>query len=402
MIVQPTNKFKTTIISIRFKEKITKDNVGLRALLPNLMSASTNKYKTRKTLTEALEALYGATLNVRTTKLGLVSIMDFSISFINQSFTAEPVFEEALEILHEVVYGHKNLPKKEFDLEKRLLLEKIASFENDKTSFALSNMIETMFENETFAIRTSGKKDDVEPITFEDLNKYYKQCLKNNDIDVVVSGQVDDSLLEVVSKYFTPRKLKNLTLIDYEDKKVEALKNKTDFDTISQSKVNIGYRFPVRYKEPDQISALLFNTALGGGVHSKLFLNVREKHSLCYYIASRFDPFKGFLYIYAGIDKQRVDLALKVIDEQVLDLQTNLLSEDELSLSKDAIINQLKESQDSQGASLSSLYLQVLLDNKLTLDEQIERVSKVTPKEVLEVAQKLQKDTLYILAPEVK
>ena len=90
-------------------------------------------------------------------------------------------------------------------------------------------------------------------------------------------------------------------------------------------------------------------------------------------------PLKDFLYIYAGIDKQRVDLALKVIDEQVLDLQTNLLSEDELSLSKDAIINQLKESQDSQGASLSRLYLQVLLDNKLTLDEQIERVSKVTP-----------------------
>ena len=82
------------------------------------MSASTNKYKTRKNLNRSFEALYGATLNVRTTKLGLVSIMDFSISFINQSFTAEPVFEEALEILHEVVYGHKNLPKKNLILKK--------------------------------------------------------------------------------------------------------------------------------------------------------------------------------------------------------------------------------------------------------------------------------------------
>ena len=92
MIIDKSNKFKTTIISVRFKEKITKENVGLRALLPNLMSASTNVYKTRQALSEALEDLYGASINVRTTKTGLISIMEFSIYFINQSFTEEPNF----------------------------------------------------------------------------------------------------------------------------------------------------------------------------------------------------------------------------------------------------------------------------------------------------------------------
>ena len=402
MIIDKSNKFKTTIISVRFKEKITKENVGLRALLPNLMSASTNVYKTRQALSEALEDLYGASINVRTTKTGLISIMEFSIYFINQSFTEEPVFEEALEILHEVVYGHKNLPKKEFELEKRLLLEKIASFDNDKTSFALSNLFETMFENEQYGIRTSGKTEDVKPITYDILNRYYKEMLKTNDIDVVISGQVDESLLKLVSKYFIPRNNLALNPIDYEDKQIEMIKNKVDYDTISQSKVNIGYRLPIRYKETLLPAATLFNTALGGAVHSRLFVNVREKHSLCYYIGSRFDAFKGFMYIYSGIDKSRVDLALKVIDEQIEDLQNKPLSETELNLSKESIINALIENQDSQSASLANLYLQTLLNNPLTLAEQIDKIRAVTPKEVQAIAKTIKKDTLYILAPEVK
>ncbi len=402
MIIDKSNKFKTTIISVRFKEKITKENVGLRALLPNLMSASTNVYKTRQALSEALEDLYGASINVRTTKTGLISIMEFSIYFINQSFTEEPVFEEALEILHEVVYGHKNLPKKEFELEKRLLLEKIASFDNDKTSFALSNLFETMFENEQYGIRTSGKIEDVKPITYDILNRYYKEMLKTNDIDVVISGQVDESLLKLVSKYFIPRNNLALNPIDYEDKQIEMIKNKVDYDTISQSKVNIGYRLPIRYKETLLPAATLFNTALGGAVHSRLFVNVREKHSLCYYIGSRFDAFKGFMYIYSGIDKSRVDLALKVIDEQIEDLQNKPLSETELNLSKESIINALIENQDSQSASLANLYLQTLLNNPLTLAEQIDKIRAVTSKEVQAIAKTIKKDTLYILAPEVK
>ncbi|MDD4203513.1 MAG: pitrilysin family protein [Acholeplasmataceae bacterium] len=402
MIIDKSNKFKTTIISVRFKEKITKENVGLRALLPNLMSASTNVYKTRQALSEALEDLYGASINVRTTKTGLISIMEFSIYFINQSFTEEPIFEEALEILHEVVYGHKNLPKKEFELEKRLLLEKIASFDNDKTSFALSNLFETMFENEQYGIRTSGKIEDVKPITYDILNRYYKEMLKTNDIDVVISGQVDESLLKLVSKYFIPRNNLALNPIDYEDKQIEMIKNKVDYDTISQSKVNIGYRLPIRYKETLLPAATLFNTALGGAVHSRLFVNVREKHSLCYYIGSRFDAFKGFMYIYSGIDKSRFDLALKVIDEQIEDLQNKPLSETELNLSKESIINALIENQDSQSASLANLYLQTLLNNPLTLAEQIDKIRAVTPKEVQAIAKTIKKDTLYILAPEVK
>ncbi|MDD2259617.1 MAG: hypothetical protein PHO87_01320, partial [Acholeplasmataceae bacterium] len=94
--------------------------------------------------------------------------------------------------------------------------------------------------------------------------------------------------------------------------------------------------------------------------------------------------------------------ALKVIDEQIEDLQNKPLSETELNLSKESIINALIENQDSQSVSLANLYLQTLLNNPLTLAEQIDKIRAVTPKEVQAIAKTIKKDTLYILAPEVK
>ena len=78
MVINNTSKFNTTIVSLRFKEEIKYENVGLRALVPNVMSCSTPKFKTRKALNEALENLYGAYINARTYKLGKLSVIEFS------------------------------------------------------------------------------------------------------------------------------------------------------------------------------------------------------------------------------------------------------------------------------------------------------------------------------------
>ncbi len=400
MIIEKQTKFKTTYLSVKFKEELTIENIGFRALLPSLIKTKSKTHPNRKALQEALNDLYGAKLSVKTSKIGLVSIIDFSISFINPDFSSEPLFFEAVKLLHEVIY-QPNLPKADFEIEKRMLVEKIKAFENDKTSYAVQRLFEEMFKEERYGLSVQGKVDDVLKITYQDLNKYYKQMLKTNSIDVVISGQVSEQETELLKEYFKEGKT-NLTVIDRENKEIKEFKEITEYDTISQSKVNLGYRLPIRIDDPLQQAATLFNVALGGGIHSRLFLNVREKHSLCYYISSSYDALKGFLFIYSGIDKERVSLALKVVDEQILDLQTNKLSEEELFLSKQTLINRLKEAEDAQVQSVEAKYSRALVNNTKSLEERIELIMKVTPEEVLEAAKLLQKDTLYILAPEVK
>ena len=89
------------------------------------------------------------------------------------------------------------------------------------------------------------------------------------------------------------------------------------------------------------------------------------------------------MFIYSGIDKDRVDLALKVIDEQLLDFQTNKLKEAELNLSKQTLINRFKELEDAQNQSLEALYTRHLLNNKKTLEERIAKIESVTSAEVV-------------------
>lgn len=400
MIIDQQQKFKTTYIAVKFKEELNKDNIGYRALLPSLLRTKSKSHPNRKALQEALKDLYGAKLGTRTSRTGLVSLVEFSISIINPDFTSEPLFEEAVKLLNEVIY-QPNLPKADFEIEKRMLIEKIHAFENEKTSYAVQRMFEEMFSEEIYGLRVQGKVEDVANITYNDLNAYYKKMLKTNSLDIVVSGNLTETEKAVITKYFKEDKVV-FEIVDFQDKEVQKVKEVTEYDTISQSKVNLGFRLPVRVDDKLHYAATLFNTALGGGIHSRLFLNVREKHSLCYYISSSYDALKGFMFIYSGIDKERVDLALKVIDEQIKDLQTKKLSEEELFLSKQTMINRLKESEDAQVQSLEAKYNRHLLNNTKTLEERIELILSVTPEEVLEVANMLKKDTLYILAPEVK
>lgn len=395
MIIK-TTKYKTNVISLRFKETLTKETLGLRAFLSNVMVSKSPLYDSRKKLNEALDDLYGATLSERTFRQGLQSIIEFSITFINHKFTTEPLLENVLKLLKDVVFGHKNLSKTEFLIEKKIAKEKILAFQNNKTSYALNRMIEIMFEGTNQSLMSLGKLEDIESVSYNEMNNYYKKFIKS-PYDVLISGDFNDSDVKLINSYFKGTNTK-VEIIDYDNKEPN-YREVIEHDKINQAKVNIGYLLPVRYKDNDFYEAAIFNIVFGGDVHSRLFLNVREKHSLCYYVRSQYEPFKGFIYVYAGIDKLRVELALKVIDEQLEDLKKNLISDEELMYSKQSYINSLKEAEDNQNRQLDSFYLQEAL-NLDTIDEMIEKINAVTKEQVQNMARKLTKDTLYILAPE--
>lgn len=399
MIIHETQKFKTTIISVRFKEALSKENLGYRALLPQLLKAGTDKLS-RKEIKEQLEDLYGANLNVRTFKLGLTSIVQFELRIINPTFTDEPIFTDALSFLHNIIYDHKSFKKNDFDIEKRVLLEKINSFKNDKTSYAIYRLFEEMFKEDVYKLRTDGTVETVEGITLNGLYKYYQTMINENDIDVLLSGHITEDMRKQVSKVFMPRKQQELSIIDRNTLLDRDFKAVEELDHISQAKLNIGYRLPILYDDERRPAAVVFNTILGGSAQSRLFINVREKHSLCYYIGSQYDPFKGIMFIYSGIDLNRVDLALKVIKEQLEDLTKNI-TDHELNLAKAVLINQLKEQEDSQTRMMSFLYQKELLGLKdRDINKAIDELLSVTKEQVLEIAKMVREDTRFILRPE--
>lgn len=398
ILVDQTKKFKTILITLKFKAKASKETFALRTLLPSMLRARTNQYKSRSEINLKLEQLYGANLQTQTSKMGVFNIITFQLKITSPLIVKDDsLFKDSLAFLKEIIYGHDNFYQKDLELEKRLLVEEIVAKENDKTRYALSRLTDVMFKGELYGYKTSGTKEDVESVTLNAFKSYYHTFLKEDELQIMLSGDVTNEEILLTKEEFNKASFTHNNVLDFETKTVEEVINVTEYDQIQQSKLNIGYRSEIRYNDPLYTATVLFNAALGGYVHSRLFVNVREKHSLCYYISSIYDAYKGVHFIYSGVDKNRLDLAKKVIDEEVLKLQTVKIKNEELDLSKQALINDLKEAEDSQGARINRKYNQLLLNKDKTIEEQINSILAVTPEDLLEVGKKLIRDTVYVL-----
>jgi len=224
--------------------------------------------------------------------------------------------------------------------------------------------------------------------------------IENDEIQVTVLGDVKHKeVVDLINQHF---KVKNhmrnkLEAVDHEEKEINDIITLKEEQLVSQTKLNLGYRTYTRITDEDYFALLLVNGVFGAYAHSKLFMNVREKESLCYYCASQLDSFKGLMYVYSGLDLMQVPKAIEIIDQQLTDIVLGDFTEDELLLAKKSLINAKRESLDSASGMLSDLEMGLLLG--LTADEFINKIQAVTRSDIQRVAKKFKKDTVFTLEP---
>ena len=141
----------------------------------------------------------------------------------------------------------------------------------------------------------------------------------------------------------------------------------------------------------------LANAILGSYMHSKLFTQVREKEGLAYYISSFYDPFKGILVIYAGIEYKNLNKTLEIINKQIDDIKNGNITKNELEITKKQIINDLLELEDSQSSILNRTIGISLLNNKFSLRDRINNINKVTIDDIRNAFSKIEEDTIFVL-----
>jgi len=425
MITIKTEKFKTILIKVTFKAELARETITERILLANVLRNSSKKFESKKALSAHLEDLYGASLSVNAKKQGKLHTISFYIQVANEKFlkSAPPLFEAALKTLSEIMLNpnisksaDQQFDKDVVDLESRLLREEIKSIYDDKTSYALKKMVAKMCENENFGISGDGYIDDLANINEKTLVTTYESMLNNDEVSIVVLGDVEHadvvSLLEnhfklnsqmgtklsAVENHLSPVE-KQLSPIDWEEKDMRSMTTLKEEQIVSQTKLNIGYRTNTRMTDEDYFAMLIFNGVFGAFAHSKLFMNVREKESLCYYCSSQLDNFKGLLYVYSGLNATQVPKATQIIDKQLENICCGDITDQELLLAKKSIINAKRSSLDSASGMLSDLESGLILG--LTADEFVEKVEHVVAADVSRVAKKIKKDTVFTLEPQV-
>ncbi|MDH2881904.1 EF-P 5-aminopentanol modification-associated protein YfmF [Bacillus cytotoxicus] len=399
----PTDKYKTNTFVFRFKAPLNEETVTERAILPYVLQSATEKLPSVIRLRQYLEELYGSSLAVDVSKKGEEHIISIYMDVANEKYLqdAPPLFEKALSMLSDIVL-HPATEGKGFlqsivESEKRALLQRIEATYDDKMRYANERLIEEMCKVEPYRLSSNGKKEDVPLITSEKLYQYYQKVLAEDEMDLYIIGDISDNAAELVRKYFSisPRvpKEKNVILHKRNNEEKEVVEKQE----LKQSKLNIGYRTYVTYRDEDYFALQLFNGLFGGFSHSKLFVNVREKNSLAYYAASRFESHKGLLFVMSGIEGKNYEKAVAIIKEQMKAMKNGDFSEEEIQQTKSVIRNQILEAIDTPRGFVELLYHGIIAEHTRPVEEWVTGIEAVTKEEIVKVANQIELDTIYFL-----
>ncbi|MBZ4221586.1 insulinase family protein [Bacillus wiedmannii] len=399
----PTDKYKTNTFVFRFKAPLNEETVTERALLPYVLQSATEKLPSVIRLRQYLEELYGSSLAVDVSKKGEDHIISIYVDIANEVYLhdAPPLFEKALSMLSDIVLhpateGNGFLPSI-VESEKRALLQRIEATYDDKMRYANERLIEEMCKVEPYRLSAHGKKEIVSSITNESLYQYYQKVLAEDEMDLYIIGDISENAVDLVSKYFSisvrPARERNVLLHKRNNEEKEVVEKQE----LKQSKLHIGYRTFITYKDEDYFALQLFNGLFGGFSHSKLFVNVREKNSLAYYAASRFESHKGLLFVMSGIEAKNYEKAVEIIKEQMLAMQNGDFSEEEMHQTKSVIQNQILEAIDTPRGFVEMLYHGIISDRTRPVEEWLTGIESVTKEEIVKVAKNIELDTIYFL-----
>ncbi|MBO7208934.1 MAG: insulinase family protein, partial [Clostridia bacterium] len=301
-----TDKFKTTNLSFFINRPLTEEEVTINALLSLVLKRSCPMYKTSMELNNALNDLYGAVIDTGIKKKGANQFIVTSFSFVNEKFIPgkPPIIDEIFAIAKDLLLSQSGFNDEYVSQEKENLKSLILSQKNDKRLYAQARCIEEMCKGEPTGIMRYGYVDKVDGITNEQLFTHYKNTVLKSGVDVFICGDVDiDKVLSLVNEMYKEFNIKFRDYIDLAVKtEVSEVKDITETEEIAQGKLSIGFRTGLTSKDRQYPALMMYNAILGSGIFSKLFNNVREKLSLCYYASSSVDSISGTMYINSGIE----------------------------------------------------------------------------------------------------
>lgn len=403
-----TNKFKTNLLSVFLSTPLDKQTVTKNALIPAVLRRGSKNLNTQEAISISLEEMYGASFDCGIDKIGDNQILKFYLETINNNFLpqGEDNLKNAIKILLEVVLNPLLIDNKfnnEYvQSEKANLKQVIEGRKDSKATYALERCIEEMYQKEPYALYKYGNIEDLDGIDAEDLTKQYKELISNCKIDIYISGDVDESIKNEIINNENIQKLKQreaVYIINNKDNRIKKQKQeeiKTESMDIAQGKLILGLDI-LEEKDEDKYIALIYNAILGGIPTSKLFQNVREKNSLAYTASSSFIRQKANIFIKCGIEIENFQKAVDIIKEQIEDMKKGDFTQEDIKQAKTNIISTIKFIPDEQDTELMYYFSQELSGYQMNYEEYIEKINIITKEDIINLANKIQINTIYFL-----
>lgn len=403
------DKFKYNHISLSFILPLRVETASLHALLPMVLRRGCRDHPDMTALNERLAELYGAQMDWDISKRGEMQIVTLYIEVLGDRYALgqEALLREGAALLRSVVFDpvfeNAAFRAADVEIEKHNLIDIIRSKLNDKRAYAGYRLREEMCRGEAFGVNEYGSVEAVEAITPEALVCAWRSMLTRARAEVVFVGAGN---AEGVCERFTEafrKVLRDQPLVC--ETRVLRMPHGPVHETVerlpvTQAKLGLGFRAGVALPDADTDAAQLACTVLGGSPHALLFLNVREKLSLCYYCYARYERHKGLVFVESGVEEQNAEKARVEILKQLDALKAGAFSDDDLRFAVLSLQNSYKEVNDSL-EGIAMWYLAQALAGRVRTPEQVAAsIAALSKEDVVRAASGIALDTVYLLAGE--
>ena len=404
-----SKQFKTSRINLTFvTAAVSKKTVALRTLIANMLEVSSQKYPNQKAISDQLAFLYGATFGTSVNRRGNLHLVNFEMRVVNDHYLKEKqqLLTEAIDFLQELIFNplvtNQAFDQTMFTLQQKNLIAYLESIKDNKQAYALQKLQQAYFEDPVHQIQPYGDKENLAALTAAECYAYYQEMLAHDEVIITLSGDFasDEVLAAIAQLKFTPRTVGKyqLTYKQTARNKLVAYEEQQD---LNQSKLDLAYHFPVEYRGKYHYAALVFNALFGGSALSKLFTNVREKASLAYYANSSFDSLRQVLFVQTGIQADKKQQVLDLIEQQLAALVAGNVEAQLLANIKQELITDYEIRQDSQATALIQATMDQLSQSKVTASEWKAAIMAVSVADVQAVAALAKLEVSYFLKGQI-
>ncbi len=406
--IHPSDKFKTNYFSVCFVVPLEKENAHLTALVTKVLARGCRKYPTMAAISEKLEYLYASDISPIYVKRAESLIVGFCADFIKDAYlpnSSEGLLAEVIQLVFDLLFDplveNGAFSETYTDGEKTDLINAIGAKINNKAAYAKERCTSLMFGAHPYGVSETGTISDVRSATAADVYARYKAIVETAPIEISFNGEADTDTLKKWIYERLPQSTTRLSAFPgrtFLEGEPDELNEVSEEMPVAQGKLVMGFRMGgIEVGHPDAAAFSVFNEIFGGSPNSKLFMNVREAMSLCYYCRSMPDMYMSALFISCGIETENRVKAQDAILAQLDAMKHGEFSEEDIADAKRSLANSYRELDDSAAALCLWYTSRRLCGSAATPDEIMRAIEAVRAEDIKRVAEKVVLDSVYFI-----
>lgn len=394
-------RYKKNLISVAFSTQLSEDTATENVIVPVLLTKCNSNLPTYKMFNNKMSRFYASGIGGTATRQYDLQTLSFGAYYLDDAYALSG--EKMTDIMTDILIDCLTSPVTEkgvfsakfTELEKKTVIDNIETAINDKRSYAIERAMKTICKGEPASVCSYGTVEKAQQITPDSAYKAYRRMIETMPCEIICTGCSDfEGVAEKFAAAFEKvgrHDIENttITISPIKDKTEEV----TERLTVNQSKLVLGFKS----HSDDDAALVLLQKIFGGTTSSKLFQNVREKMSLCYYCSAARNDLKGIMLVNSGVENENIEKTKNAVIDQLEEIKNGNFTDEDINFAEMAIKNDFKSVADSAG-NVSNWYFDCIRKNDIvTPEEKLMRYLGVSKERIIAAAKSMVLDSVYVL-----